>query len=241
MTKRILDEKGASLLIVMLVIAMFSVIIVQVLGYTRNADKNRRTAAKTTEIDNVMAEIQSVLDNKLNCAATVFGASGSSTTMLSGLKELDTNGMVKGHPTLKISTPTAPVYVARGVIINGMFLKWLSNTPSTANYELYITFIKNVKAVTNPGAIATNSTYGPNYTTRKITMQLDNCQRLVAFGNTMPDAVAQCTNGGGIPSSEVVPLYYDVGITLNRQGVLNTQYAMACRFCGTRTVVQGCI
>lgn len=236
------DSRGFSLMEVMIAVSILSVVMVGVMTLGKNLNKTTRTASKAMDMEGTMREIQNFLNNKENCSITVWGASGSANTLLSGLKEIDVNGVVKGHSRLKVSTSAAPSYVASGMIINGMFLRHVSDTSSGANYELYVTFMKSVRA--NTSTVVADATYGQNLTTRKIALQLDNCTRYVAFGNDVASASGRCIAEGGEPVGNSLPIYSVSNVAAQQVGVAaSIHHAVACRVCstGARTVVNGCI
>lgn len=240
------NQKGMTLIEVMIAISILSVISVAVISLMKNLDKTSKTAQKKADIDSTMREIQAHLADKQNCSATVYGASGSLNTVITGLKEIDLrpgqNGDVRAHNRLKSSTLSSPSFIAPGVIINGMFLKWVSDTTTGANYELYVTFIKSVKAANSPTTAAADSMYGPNVVTKKIALQLDNCDRYVAFGNTQQAAAGHCSASGGYTVGDYVGLYSAAGAAANAAGVSDTQFGVACRICPTiRAPVKGCL
>lgn len=250
MSTRFLNQRGMSLLEVMIAVSLLSVVSLGVVSLMKNIDKSSKTAQKNADIDATMREITQHLTNQENCSATFVGASGSANTIITGLKEIDSrstaNGALGRHNRLVASTPSTPSYLSPGLIINGMFLKFVSNTTTSANYELHVTFMKSVKAFNSPTTNAADSFYGANIVTRKIPLQLDNCDRYVATGNTQQAAMGQCTSatgGTGSTVGPVVAVYSAAGAVANSLGVNDTQYMVACKVCpaGARTSVKGCI
>lgn len=241
---RFLGQQGMSMVEIMMAVGMLSVVSIGVMQLSKNMNKTSRTATKNFDIEGVMREISQHMANLDNCSATVFGASGSGNTVLTGLKELDAtnNGAIQRHPRLYASTTSSPKYVANGMIINGMYLKWKSNTTTGANYDLYVSFMKSVKA--NSSALAKDMTWGQNIVTRKLPLTLDNCNRFIAVGNTQQAAAGKCNaagGGSGMAGTAYVSLYSAAGANANAMGVSDTQYFVSCRVCSTRTTVNGCL
>lgn len=247
------SQRGMTLIEIMIAISILSVISVAVISLMKNIDKSSKSAQKAADIDGVMREIQTHMNNPENCSATVFGASGSTNTVITSLKEIDTrstsNGALQAHPRLKASTLSSPSYLSPGLIINGMMLKFVSNTTTGANYELHVTFVKSVKAANSPTSKAADTFYGANYVSRKIPLQLDNCTRIIAIGNSQQAALGQCASatGTGSPVGSVVGIYSlpsapDIA-NANAAGISTTQYAVGCRICpvGARSAVKGCL
>lgn len=245
------NQLGMSLLEVMMAVAMLSVVSLGVMTLNKNMNKTSKTAQRAMDIDGVMREIQNHMTNRENCSATVVGASGSGSTVITSLKSIDTrastNGSIQAHPRIKASTMAAPAFLAPGLIINGMALRWLSNTTTGSNYELAVTFVKSVKAATQTTTAAADGMFGPNIVVRKIPLQLDNCDRYVAFGNTQQAAAGTCNTGFSGQTGATVGSYVAInslaGPSANSIGITDTQYAVACMVCpaGARTSVKGCL
>ena len=235
-----LSQLGMSMIEIMMAVGMLSVISLGIMSMSKNMTKASKTASKNFDIETVMREIQSHMSINDNCTATVLGASGSGDTVVTSMKYFAANsGSLYKHDRLKASTLTTPYYVSNGMIINGMYLNWVANTGNGASYELKVTFIKNVKEAKTAGAQIT--TYGPNIVTRKIPLQLDNCSRSVAVGNSQQAAAGQCTSSGGSPGTEFIPIYSAAGAVANAMGVSDTQWFTSCRICAVRTTVNGCL
>lgn len=238
------NQRGMTLLEIMISVAILGIISVGVMKLMENMNKTSRTASKAGDIESVTREIQNILNVKESCSVTVFGALGNGNTILTGIKQIDpANGYVTSHPRLIVSTPSSPKYVAPGMIINGMLLKFISNFSGGANYELVITFIKSVRATTS--TVAANMTLGQNIVTKTIPLQLDNCNRFVAAGNTLDEAAGQCaanTNGFSTTVGSAVSIYSDAPAAVNAIGISDTTVFVACKECtATRTTVNGCL
>ena len=166
------SESGVSLFSVMMLASIIGTLSVVVMTMNKNMNKESKTAQKNIDIDNVMNEIRTALNNKETCSITVFGAHPSLDTVLSGIKELDTSGSVVPHSKLVVSTVSSPRYLAPGLIINGMFLKYVPDDPPKVpvingrHFDLIITFMKSTKAASS--AIAADTFYGSNIISRRI-------------------------------------------------------------------------
>ncbi len=236
------DQRGMSLIEVMIAVSILSLIMVGVMTMSKNMEKSAKSAEKKSDIEQVVREIQTLLADKENCSATVMGAAATGNTVITSIKQLNSAGTLVGHTRLRSSTQAAPTYVSKGMIINGMFLKWLSNTASGANFELHVTFMKSVKAggATAGAEKAKETFYGSNLVTRVIPLQIDNCTRYVAFGVDAASAQGFCVQSGGTPTGSVVSLFSDSAPSVT---VPDNHYAVACRVCDpvTRPRVNGCI
>jgi prepilin-type N-terminal cleavage/methylation domain-containing protein len=248
--KRKQSQVGMSLIEVMIAVSILSAISLSVIMLGKNMDKSVKSAELKADITEVTREISQILDNKENCSATVFGASGNSSTLLTSIKVLNGRNQITAHSRLRASSTSSPSYVGKGIIINGMYLKWVSDSTVGGNYELRITYIKSVKAAvgtTGGAALARDTFFGQNAETKIISLQLDNCDRYVVTtpqdGAGAPiSAEATCTAAGGTVVGETV--YFT-----SANPATPTQFAsVGCRVCaapagppGTRGTVKGCL
>lgn len=242
------SESGVSLIQVMILATILGGLSIAAMTMSKNMNKERKTAEKKLDIDKVMNEIEVALSNKDTCSVTVFGAHATNDTRLSGIKELDTSGSVVAHSRLVVSTPTSPLFLAPGLIINGMFLKYVPENPPLVpvingrHFDLHITFMKNTRATTS--AVSADTFYGSNLVTKKIRLRLDTCNRWVASGNNYYDASIQCSNHNG--SSQIIgkaiPITWDVSTAQNDAGVFDTMVFAACQDCSSKVqTVKGCL
>jgi prepilin-type N-terminal cleavage/methylation domain-containing protein len=239
------SQSGMSLIEIMMAVSILSVISVSVVMLSKNMDKSMKSAELKADMESVTRDIAQLMSVKENCSATVAGASGSGTpvpnTFLSSIKVVNSRNQVEAHPRYKVSSITNPLLVGSGIMINGMYLKHLSdNVGSGASYELRITFIKSVRAAEGNQRVR-DTFYGQNAETKKIPLQLDNCQRYMAVGRQNGtgapiSAAAVCTSAGGQLVGEV--------IVVNSGGAPTTPdtfQMVGCRVCSTRTSVRACI
>jgi len=231
---------------VMIAVSILSVISIGVMTLSKNMSKVTREAQKTYDVQAIMKEISDSMAKKANCSVTVFGAAASGNTVLTGLKTISDIGIVTPHDRLKVSRPSAPVYVAPGMIINGMLLKWKQNNPNGADYELVVTFLKSVKAAN--GSAEANS-FGNNMVVKSLPLQIDNCRRLVASGPTPQSVMGYCGSaiGAGFGTNAqvigpVVTLQSNGGAAATNSGVSAQHSFGACQLCeATRPQVNGCL
>lgn len=248
--KMLKRQSGMSLIEVMIAVSILSAISLSVIMLGKNMDKSVKSAELKADVIEVNREISQILDNKDNCTATFYGASGSGNSLISSIKLLNTRNQIEAHSRLKVSSSTTPTYVGKGIIINGMYLKWVSNNTVGANYELRVTFIKSVKAAggtTGDATRARDTFYGQNAETKIIPFQLDNCTRYVVTtpqdGAGAPvSANSTCVAAGGTVFGDTV---YFTSATPAAPDPGNTpsQFAsVGCRICGaTRENVKACL
>jgi prepilin-type N-terminal cleavage/methylation domain-containing protein len=237
------NERGMTLVEIMIAVSILSVISLSVLMLTKNMNKSVKDAEKRGDVDSLAREISQMLSDKDVCRATFVGTilpttagSTNETILLPALMRFNSAGQRVSHPRLRVR----PVDNTRNqTIINGMMLRRTSNMAGLpSEFELVVTFLKNPKAAAAAdGSISAANTMR-NYVTKAFPVRLDDCSRIlvsVASSTGTPVPVA-CPAGGTPVSDEVFQFYSPAGPGGN--SVFNMR---ACRTCAIKSRVTGCL
>lgn len=235
------NERGMTLVEIMIAVSILSVISLSVLMLTKNMNKSVKDAEKRGDVDSLAREIAQMLSDKEACRATFLGTTFASptstneTVLIPSLMRFDNTGQRVSHARLRVR----PVdNTSNQTIINGMMLRRTVNMPGVpSEFELVVTFLKNPKAAAAAdGSIGAANTMR-NYVTKAFPVRLDDCDRIitsVASSTAAPVPVA-CPTGTPV-SDDIFQFYSPAGAGQN-----SIFHMRVCRACVNKSRITGCL
>lgn len=244
-TKILKSQSGMSLIEIMIAVSILSVISLSVVLLNKNMNKSVKDAEKKSDIDAIMRDIASYLNDKNSCSATFSGMvvpapTGSGATLVPGktflpsIRTLRDDGLVVPIDRLKVRDITG--LTSNQTIINGMHVERMTNTSGIADtFRLKVTFVKSPRGAN--GNTQSRDTVFRNFVVKELPLRLDNCSRDVSYANNsvLPVAPAPtCT--AGTPVGQV--------FTFHSAGSVNGKDYHAlqiCRNCALKPMISGCL
>jgi prepilin-type N-terminal cleavage/methylation domain-containing protein len=237
------SQSGMSLIEVMIAVSILSVISLSVVLLNKNMNKSVKDAEKKSDIDLIMRDIASYLNDKNSCSATFAGmiipAPTSPTApgkaFLPSIRTINDAGLVV--PIARLAVRDITGLTTNQVVINGMHVERTTDTAgSVDNFVLKVTFVKNPRGA-NGNAIS-RDTVMRNFVVKQIPLRLDNCSRNIAVTNNsvIPVVPAPSCASGQQPLGQVFTFHSGAAVD-NR----NYYSVQVCRSCALKGSISGCL